>query len=225
MPIYPRFVSNDQYIEHYRHSGHHVMGSDGYYRFLPSHINALKAKEGPPYVHSNHMARVVMDKNWPGEYHLSTQEQRLADERCRVRPGGPPVWTAVKFGTLEDLQTAIDTGADVNEFGGNESRSPLHEAVINKDHAKARLLVNNGADLYATLGDTHGNYSGMTPERLAQELNEWSPVHAILKFAPQLLLKQMTARFEASEMQVQKLQREVTQLKRELHEQCSHTDI
>jgi hypothetical protein len=201
------------------------MGSDGYYRFSGAHIDALKDGEGPPYVHSNHMARMVMDREWPGEYHLSIQEKRLADERYWASYNGPPVWKAARFGTLEELQAAIDAGEDVNEFGGKERRSPLHETVINKDHAKAKLLVDNGADLYAKLPDTHGDYSGMTPERLAQELNEWSPVHALLHFTPRRLLKQMTTRCKEAEMQVQILQREVEQLRWKLHEQRSHTDV
>ena len=68
------------------------------------------------------------------------------------------VWWAVKTGTIDDVQKAIDhirsggsqfVGTHVSYHGGDGDTSPLYEAVLLNDAEKVRLLIDCGADIHS----------------------------------------------------------------------------
>ena len=63
------------------------------------------------------------------------------------------------------MATLIDAGADINAKG-KHGRTALHQALQLGHHEVSALLLKRGAD--PTLADDFG----MTPEMLAQELND-----------------------------------------------------
>jgi hypothetical protein len=83
-----------------------------------------------------------------------------------------PVWTATTLGSIEQMQTVIDLREDVNEHGGDDGTSPLHEAVFHNDISKVRLLLKHSADVYATV--KHGEFKGLTARGVAKKLG-YSP--------------------------------------------------
>jgi len=68
------------------------------------------------------------------------------------------VWRAVKTGTIDDVQKAIDqieatgsfTGPYVSWSRRDGETSPLHEAVLLNDAEKVRLLLHHGADSFSS---------------------------------------------------------------------------
>lgn len=86
---------------------------------------------------------------------------------------GTSVWRAVKYGTKDDVQEAIDkilatnsfTGAYVSFCGGDDGTSALYEAVILNDVEKVSLLLHYDADIFSRCEEG-------TPRDLAQELYE-----------------------------------------------------
>jgi hypothetical protein len=90
------------------------------------------------------------------------------------------VWRAVKTGTIDDVQKAIDqiaacpgsfTSSYVSMTGGDSETSPLHEAVLLNDAEKVRLLLHHNADLFYNCEYVAEELDG-TARDFAQELYE-----------------------------------------------------
>ena len=83
------------------------------------------------------------------------------------------VWWAVKTGTIDDVQKAIDQvrsggsriGNYVSYHGGDGDTSPPYEAVLLNDAEKVRLLIDCGADI-------HSGCEKGYPLQVAEELYE-----------------------------------------------------
>jgi hypothetical protein len=88
---------------------------------------------------------------------------------------GPPVWTAVKYGSRESLKNAIEmsTLSEALLPGGRDLTSPLHEAIIRCDIDIVNMLRRNRVvDMqYKPL---FGDWRGMTPCELSRRLCTWS---------------------------------------------------
>ena len=75
--------------------------------------------------------------------------------------------------TTAEMQTALASGADVNQEDDQNKRTPLHEAALNDKPLAARFLINHGAKIEATDEDQR------TPLHLAAE-NGSKDVAAVL---------------------------------------------
>ena len=69
---------------------------------------------------------------------------------------GPPLWTAARDGSNEDVRRLLQAGGDIEEIGGPDATSPLEEALDQGHATTAQFLIDEGADLL------HINNAGQT---------------------------------------------------------------
>lgn len=77
---------------------------------------------------------------------------------------------AINKGNIEDIKSALQRGASVNEADEHHQETPLHRAVRNKQWQAALLLLQNGADVNAVdaAGNTPFHYAAQGPGTEAQ---------------------------------------------------------
>jgi ankyrin repeat protein len=66
----------------------------------------------------------------------------------------PELWTAASLEQVDEARQLLAEGADVNEKGGPNASTPLHEAADSGCQEMVRLLVEQGADV--SVKDTDG---------------------------------------------------------------------
>ncbi len=94
------------------------------------------------------------------------------------------LWKAVSTGSLNDVKTEIDFGADINLRGSN-GRTLLMQAVQNGSEEVVKLLCENNADLYAqSTTDEH------TAILLATKLNRPCCLRILLDFVGTDIIEQ-----------------------------------
>ena len=71
-----------------------------------------------------------------------------------ILPSTPYLWMATKLGQPNWVRTLLEDGADIEEKGGKDDTTPLHEAALHGHEPVTQLLLAHEADVSSK--DAHG---------------------------------------------------------------------